>query len=133
MPEAEVLGLTSRWLRYAREDLALAQEIFDGGRPARLSCFHAQQATEKALKAVLVFEQLDFHRTHDLVELGEAVPSSWSVPLALSELADLSRWAVESRYPPLDEPDAADAERALVTARPIVEAVAGELELRGVE
>ena len=32
----------------------------------RLACFHAQQAVEKLLKAVLVFYNIDYQRTHDL-------------------------------------------------------------------
>ena len=31
-------------------------------------CFHAQQALEKALKAVLTIKHIDFRRTHDLEE-----------------------------------------------------------------
>ena len=33
-------------------------------------CFHAQQAIEKALKAVLTINRIDFRRTHDLEELA---------------------------------------------------------------
>jgi HEPN domain-containing protein len=33
-------------------------------------CFDAQQAVEKALKAVLTIKRIDFRRTHDLEELA---------------------------------------------------------------
>ncbi len=97
MPAPEVLELTSRWLRYAHEDLAAAEELLRQRLPARLTCFEAQQAAEKVLKAVFVLEQRDFPHTHDLVKLSEALPTGWSVTANTSELADLSRWAVQSR------------------------------------
>jgi HEPN domain-containing protein len=34
--------------------------------------FHCQQATEKALKALLTWHDRAFRKTHNLVELGEA-------------------------------------------------------------
>jgi HEPN domain-containing protein len=40
-----------RWLAAARDDLAYAQHAADGGFHAP-ACFHAQQAAEKAVKAV---------------------------------------------------------------------------------
>jgi len=73
------------------------------------------------MKAVFVLEQVDFPHTHDLVKLAEAVPPGWSVGASSADLADLSRWAVESRYPMLDEPGSADSDGALATARTVVE------------
>ena len=40
-------------------------------------CFHAQQAVEKALKAVLTIKHIDFRRTHVLEE-SQQVLSRWS-------------------------------------------------------
>lgn len=40
------------WIAHARGDLAEAPPPF--GVPLELLCFHAQQAAEKALKAVLL-------------------------------------------------------------------------------
>jgi len=43
------------WKRYAREELALAKALAsDTDAPARLACWHARQAAEKALKAALI-------------------------------------------------------------------------------
>jgi hypothetical protein len=49
-------GSPADWLRYARSDLALARierpaEVF-----LEMLCFHAQQAVEKSLKAVLLWK-----------------------------------------------------------------------------
>ena len=67
MQTTEVLTETDRWLRYAEEDLITAETLLAQAHiPPRQACWHAQQAAEKALKAVLIFLQIDFPRTHDL-------------------------------------------------------------------
>jgi hypothetical protein len=35
-----------------------------------IACFHAQQAVEKCLEAVLFSRFVEFRRTHDLIELS---------------------------------------------------------------
>lgn len=132
MPRPEVRELVDGWLAYARDDLKAAEELESSDIPARISCFHAQQAAEKAMKAVFVLEQIDYPYTHDLVKLAEALPPGWTVGASNGDLADLSRWAVESRYPMLDEPDSGDSDRALTTARTVVEELARKIA-RGAE
>lgn len=88
-------------------------------RPAT-ALFHAQQAVEKAIKAVLVLHGVPYGRTHDLVELGyrveEAVPD---VPFAIDGLIRLNPYAVAFRYwePAIDllEPEEAEEIVASVT------------------
>ena len=55
------------WLRRARADLALARVGLnaEGTLPEDL-CYHAQQAAEKAIKAVLVSRNVDFPWVHAL-------------------------------------------------------------------
>ncbi len=87
---------TERWLRYANEDLVTARVTLAGKRWAATS-FHAQQAAEKALKALWVERKgLEPLRTHDLVRLADGVrlPSEW-----LEEVDVLSRAYLVSRYP----------------------------------
>ena len=63
-------------------------------------CFHAQQAVEKALKAVLVSRGIDFPLTHDLENLLEILRESGAeVPEQLDEIGELTPYAVETRYP----------------------------------
>ena len=63
------------WIAMAREDLALAE-----AKPARVSyrplCFHAQQAAEKATKAVLIAKSVQFPYIHDIGRLLELARSS---------------------------------------------------------
>jgi HEPN domain-containing protein len=56
-------GSPEDWLRYARSDLAMARRVTDGEILIESLCFHAQQAVEKALKAVLVRENIRPPRT----------------------------------------------------------------------
>jgi len=49
-----------RWLRPAREDRAAATHLsLAADLPYRIACLLAQQAAEKAIKAVLVAEDVD--------------------------------------------------------------------------
>ena len=51
------------WLRFAHHDLAAARLLLtDVDLPARMACFHAQQAAEKALKASLVHAAIQFRK-----------------------------------------------------------------------
>jgi HEPN domain-containing protein len=119
------------WLRFAEEDLEAAQAMIRHGLPPRHACFHAQQAAEKALKALLVFEQVDFPKIHDLDVLRQLVPDGWTVRDTSADLAALTEWAVEARYPG-DWPEAteADARAAVRDAGAVVEAARVDLDLR---
>jgi HEPN domain-containing protein len=68
-------------------------------------CFHAQQAAEKALKAVYVDNGWTFRYTHDLETLLSGLrQKGMEVPSEILETDVLSRYAWEARYPGLDEP-----------------------------
>jgi HEPN domain-containing protein len=62
-------------------------------------CFHAQQAVEKSLKAVLFSRQIEFERIHDLVQLAQLLRGrDVIVPLSDDELRRLNPFAVTFRY-----------------------------------
>ena len=126
---------TARWLRYAEEDLITAETFLSHPHvPPRQACWHAQQSAEKALKAVLIFGQIDFPRTHDLNILRNLVPESWHLKTAHPDLsASLTRWAVEARYPGghAEKPPTADASEAVEQARTIWTSVSTELAQHG--
>ena len=91
MNEAEWRAEVRRWLRFAYEDLAAAEVMVGQAEVApRHACWLAQQATEKALKAVLVFLQIDFPKTHDLDVLRNLVPDGWQLKADHPELAALT-------------------------------------------
>jgi len=61
--------------------------------------FHAQQAVEKALKAVLAHAGIAFRRTHDIAELLDLLTdSSLQAPPHSEQLDELNPYAVEMRY-----------------------------------
>jgi HEPN domain-containing protein len=133
MSESEARVDALRWLRYAAEDLRTAERLLgEAGVPPRQACYLAQQAAEKALKAVLVLLQIDFPRTHDLDRLRGLIPSRWSVATAHPDLAALSAWVAEARYPG-DWPDATEPEarEAVNQARAVVTSVVADLTSHG--
>ena len=107
------------WLRYAEEDLQAASDFLKQTHVIpRHVCWLSQQAAEKSIKAALVFLQIDFHRSHDLDLLRNQLPDNWQIKTQCPDLAELTEWAVESRYPG-DWPDATveDAQRAFKQAQ----------------
>jgi HEPN domain-containing protein len=135
MSSPELLGEISRWLRFAREDLEAAEALLgQADFIPRHACWLAQQAAEKALKAALVSQQVNFPFRHDLDALRNLVPDGWHVKTQHRDLAELTEWAVEARYPS-DWPDATveDARRAVEQARGVYESVLGDLVQRGIQ
>jgi len=105
-----------------------------GGVAPRLACFHAQQAAEKSIKSIFVFLQVDFPFTHNLDRLRDLLPDGWTVKEDFPDLASLSEWAVEPRYPgDLREATHEDAEAAVEQARNVYEATLKDLENHGYE
>ena len=102
MPDREharlLLDIARRDLRTVEVMVAavtVADEVFG---------FHAQQATEKALKAWLAFLEVDYPRIHDLDELLSLVqdhdPDAGG---RFSGLTELTPFAVQFRYDLLDK------------------------------
>lgn len=71
-PEPETAA--SRWWRYAKEDLEIAQRLTADGTSHRWVAVLAQQAAEKAVKALLIEKDIDFPRTHDVSRLVRLLP-----------------------------------------------------------
>jgi HEPN domain-containing protein len=73
-------------------------------RSAADLCFDAQQAAEKAVKAVLVLKGRRFAKTHDRAELLALVEDTGvTVPAAVLEAKGLTPYAVAGRYPGISE------------------------------
>ena len=123
-----------RWLRFSKEDLDVAERLLSSLPSApRHVCSLAQQAAEKSLKAALVLDRVEFPFSHDLDALRNLLPASWTVRVDHHDLAELTEWAVETRYPgDWPEPRDADAERAEAEARAVHDSVASEFRRRGV-
>lgn len=120
MSEAEQELDARRWLRFADEDLESATTLLDNPSPLlRNACLLAQQAAEKAVKAILILEDVRFPRTHDIELLITLLPER--VKMSCPDASELSQWAVESRYPgDWPEPRIEDASRAVLEAKQFV-------------
>lgn len=117
------------WLRYAEEDLGTAERMTsERGWTPRIACFHAQQAAEKALKAVMVAERLPLIYAHNLEILRDALPEERRVRQADVDVGRLTEWAALPRYPgEVSEATPEDGRDAVAAARKIVEAARADL------
>lgn len=93
------------WLSRARGNLTLAEK---GGRHKGILfedlCFNAQQAAEKALKAVCLAKGMDFPKTHSLVHLMDMLEAGdVNIPKNDRDADILTQYAVQSRYPSVVE------------------------------
>lgn len=104
LPDDERADMPSSWLRSAKADMAIARvDLPEGGQYEQL-CFHAQQAAEKSLKAVLLKEGRQFPFTHSLQSLIDLLPLGsirHSVP---TDAVELTPYVVATRYPGETEP-----------------------------
>jgi HEPN domain-containing protein len=94
------------WLRRAQSNLAraLATRGLSDVCPEDV-CFDAQQAAEKAIKAVLVARCVSFPKTHDLAALLSIVREvGIAVPGDIAGASSLTDYAVATRYPGNGEP-----------------------------
>ncbi|MFB3131642.1 MAG: HEPN domain-containing protein [Rhodothermales bacterium] len=135
MSEVDHGAEARRWLEYAADDLRTAEFLLQ--QPdfiARHPCWLAQQAAEKALKALLIFLQIEYPFSHDLDQIRLLIPEGWRVRYDPPDLSFLTEWAVEARYPG-DWPDATevDAQEATDQARTVLEYVRGDLARHGLE
>ncbi len=97
-------GSPAHWPRHAPSDLALARAQDRPGVLLEALCFHAQQAAEKALKAVLLRRGIEFPRTHDIEALLNLLPADVEMTADVEEARVLTQYAVVTRYPGTEEP-----------------------------
>jgi len=88
------------WLFRANEDISVIESLagINFGFYTSTICFHAQQASEKFLKAYLIYKDIDFPRTHDLdfllMKCQKIEKSSFEI-----DLKSLTDFGVSIRYP----------------------------------
>ena len=122
-----------RWLETSRGDLETARILFSNKRYAH-SCFHAQQAGEKCVKALWYLADADpwGHSIRRLIEeIPDADAERFKDLMKLSETgAKLDRFYIPTRYPnglPELTPDEAyfeeDARGALTLAQNLIACV----------
>jgi HEPN domain-containing protein len=85
-------------------------------------CFDAQQAAEKAIKAVLIYLDVPFPYVHDLARLLSLVEEKGrDVPVSVRQAARLTRYAVVTRYPLLEPVTREEYEEAVSIATEVLD------------
>jgi len=126
-PDGADAGSAREWVRYAQADLALAKVPLPPRGMYENLCFHAQQAVEKSLKAVLVLARIEVPNTHSIQRLVQLLPPDVPQHESLVPAARLMAYAVSSRYPGENEPVLEDEYREAVEIAENVVAWAEEL------
>jgi HEPN domain-containing protein len=74
--------------------------LLSGERFRGIVAFHCQQSVEKYLKAILVWRQIEFPKTHDIAKLLDCVATvEASIAESLRDADALTPFGVEVRYP----------------------------------
>lgn len=122
----EELEEASKWVKVAEDDLRSAEYLLTMGdsSPFNVVCFLAQQCAEKYLKGLLIYQGIDFPKTHDLIVLVKSVPLSIDLAISAEDLLPLNRYSIEPRYPGNWWPySKVDAQEAVAVAKTVREAV----------
>lgn len=126
-------GEVRLWVEYAQADLVIALEwrVRPETIPEWAACYHAQQAAEKALKAVLIAAGRSYPFTHDiriLLDACEKAGDAWSAEIRESEI--LVSYAASSHYPSKARSlERKEAEHAIVLAQRVLDEVKSRLAL----
>lgn len=108
--------ITREWLNRANDDLCVIEEIIGNSNLTNMSAFHAQQAVEKVLKAVIEEYEIAFIRTHKLEFLLEKVRGQVAIDADMTYIRRLDEVYTQARYPsdlglmPYGKPTTEDAE-----------------------
>jgi HEPN domain-containing protein len=93
--------LVAQWVGKADEDFEIAVYLLDSGRQFSSGIgFHAQQAAEKYLKALLVLHAVDVEKTHAIGRILKRLDAVYPGIAPELEAADeLTPFGVEVRFP----------------------------------
>ena len=84
-----------KWWEQAKEDIDSAKFNLEGGK-YKVASFLAQQAVEKALKALYIKKFKSLKKTHDLVSLAKELKLEQEI---VQECKQLSPAYIYTRYP----------------------------------
>ena len=126
--------LAKEWLLAAKLDLVNIEYIMNDEMLTTIASFHAQQATEKSLKALLISKQINFKKIHSLEKLfvlcqNHITTDSYDIIDLLDSLY------IESRYPgdmgllPYGKPTIQDAKEFYEFAQEIFTLVCSVLKI----
>ena len=126
--------ITLEWLARAEDDLLAAEILLAQPELTNMVAFHAQQAVEKTLKAVLEESAIAAVRTHSLTRLYSLIEPYISISVDQDMLDRLEAVYIQSRYPgemgllPSGKPSQSEAQAFYSFARQLFQEVQTALE-----
>ena len=90
---------TRQWLEFAQTDLRSCENNLRDEFVTNVVAFHAQQAVEKAFKALIEEKGIQMSRIHNLTRLFALTESFLVSPIDETELEKLDNVYTSSRYP----------------------------------
>ncbi|HOX38879.1 MAG TPA: HEPN domain-containing protein [Candidatus Brocadiia bacterium] len=123
-------AVCAEWVEKAENDLKNAAHTLRMGKecPSDTVVFHAQQCVEKYLKALLIWNSIEFPKTHDIEHLTGLMPTDVNHGLTVEEQRILTSYAIAARYPGDQEmPSISEAREAVRLARRVRSAIRKKL------
>jgi len=122
--------LTLEWVQKAEEDYTTIEWLQQAPIPNyNMICFLSQQCTEKYLKAWLQEADIPFARIHELGTLLDLITPTFPTGRAWrSDLSELSKYAVVTRYPG-GSATPKDTEQAVQICAKVRQAIRSELKV----
>lgn len=125
-PEEIKREIVRQWLAKAEQDMKAGEALLAAELPFLYpACFHAQQAAEKYLKALLTWRQVEFPKTHAIEQLLHLVKEADAdTASSLRDAIVLTPYGVDIRYPgDQPEPSLEEAREAVELARKVRDAI----------
>jgi HEPN domain-containing protein len=129
-PRREPADLAALLARKAGNDATAAREFADNSDISdEIIGFHAQQAVEKWLKALMASLGLAQQRTHDIDRLSTVLEENGvQLPVARSRLAELTDFAVPLRYEDLLDAEPLDRQATVALVDEVGEWAAAQID-----
>jgi HEPN domain-containing protein len=126
--------ITKDWLRSAEDDIKIIGRIIDDDSLTHQVAFHAQQAIEKALKAVMEEYEVKIIRTHSLETLFAQLNLFIQLSVDITIIKKLDQLYIDARYPgnlgllPNGKPGMRESESFQKTAEEIYTEICNQLK-----
>ena len=121
------------WLARAKSSYELAKMTGNNGIYYEDLCFQIQQAVEKSLKGLLIYNGVEPEFTHNIELLLNALEKFTIIPEDIKQVMKLTIYAVQTRYPgEYDEITKEEYENSIRIAKNCLDWVENKIkELRG--
>ena len=117
------------WINRAKSDFKFASVTIEEGMYYEDSCFHSQQAVEKAFKGLLIYHGVEPAFTHDIGYLLLEIEKLMEIDEPIKQSKYLTKYAVRTRYPgPYNDVSIEEHQKALIIAKNCLDWVEKKIE-----